>query len=216
MWKWPGVASDRLIKWMTVLAASFLAVPAAHAATQIVNANGQLIGATGVTVGTSTYDVSFVEGTCQTVFTGCDDTSDFDFTTVADAQAAAEALLAQVFVDGPLGAFDSNAALTLGCSYDGLCTALIPLFFASWGPAVQGPSPWNAGLNSPFSPDFVGYAALEIDADTTSIPSRVYARFTAVQSAVPEPGTWLMMLLGFGAVGMTMRGRSRTTLAQFA
>ena len=29
-------------------------------------------------------------------------------------------------------------------------------------------------------------------------------------SAVPEPGTWAMMLLGFGAMGVTMRRRRRT------
>jgi len=36
-------------------------------------------------------------------------------------------------------------------------------------------------------------------------------------SAVPEATTWTMMILGFGAVGMTMRGRRRkTVLAQVA
>lgn len=29
----------------------------------------------------------------------------------------------------------------------------------------------------------------------------------AIQSAVPEPGTWLLMLLGFGAIGASMRSR---------
>jgi hypothetical protein len=31
-------------------------------------------------------------------------------------------------------------------------------------------------------------------------------------SAVPEPGTWAMMLLGFGGMGMAMRRRRRTVL----
>ncbi len=39
---------------------------------------------------------------------------------------------------------------------------------------------------------------------------------TAVQGAVPEPGTWLMMLLGFGAAGYTMRRRPRRALVQMA
>lgn len=40
--------------------------------------------------------------------------------------------------------------------------------------------------------------------------------FAAV-SAVPEPGTWAMMLLGFGAVGFaTRRSRRRSTLMQAA
>ena len=35
-------------------------------------------------------------------------------------------------------------------------------------------------------------------------------------TAVPEPATWAMMLLGFGAIGFSMRNRRRTTLAQAA
>ena len=35
--------------------------------------------------------------------------------------------------------------------------------------------------------------------------------------AVPEPSTWAMMLLGFGAVGMALRrGRRNVPLAQVA
>ena len=33
---------------------------------------------------------------------------------------------------------------------------------------------------------------------------------TFVPSAVPEPATWGMMLLGFGAIGFSMRRRRRT------
>ena len=39
--------------------------------------------------------------------------------------------------------------------------------------------------------------------------------FQAAQSAVPEPATWGMMLLGFGAVGFSMR-RKRASLLQAA
>ena len=37
-----------------------------------------------------------------------------------------------------------------------------------------------------------------------------------VNSAVPEPSTWAMMLLGFGAIGVSMRRRKRVTFAQVA
>ena len=37
-----------------------------------------------------------------------------------------------------------------------------------------------------------------------------------VVSAVPEPGTWAMMLLGFGAVGFSMRRRRQVHLMQAA
>ena len=40
---------------------------------------------------------------------------------------------------------------------------------------------------------------------------------TAVNGAVPEPATWAMMLIGFGAMGVSMRRRRRTkTLLQAA
>lgn len=38
----------------------------------------------------------------------------------------------------------------------------------------------------------------------------------AINSAVPEPSTWAMMLVGFGAVGFSLRRRSRVALAQVA
>jgi len=37
-----------------------------------------------------------------------------------------------------------------------------------------------------------------------------------IRSAVPEPATWAMMLLGFGAVGFAMRRRRAPILAQVA
>ena len=39
---------------------------------------------------------------------------------------------------------------------------------------------------------------------------------TFVPSAVPEPGTWAMMLLGFGAIGFTRRRRRPALLTQAA
>ena len=39
------------------------------------------------------------------------------------------------------------------------------------------------------------------------------ATLLAANGAVPEPGTWAMMLLGFGAIGFSMRHRRRTQLS---
>lgn len=38
----------------------------------------------------------------------------------------------------------------------------------------------------------------------------------SLNAAVPEPGTWAMMLIGFGAVGVSMRRRKPALLAQAA
>ena len=34
-----------------------------------------------------------------------------------------------------------------------------------------------------------------------------------VEAVIPEPGTWALMIIGFGAVGATVRTRRRTTVA---
>jgi len=48
--------------------------------------------------------------------------------------------------------------------------------------------------------------------------STAYERliFTFTPGAVPEPSTWAMMLLGFGGIGIAMRRRRRSPLAQLA
>ncbi len=84
-------------------------------ATQVV-VGGLLRGATGVNVGGTFYDVQFVEGTCIDLYDGCDDLSDFTFTTLAGALLAAQALQDQVVLDSVEGNFDSVPNLTAGCS----------------------------------------------------------------------------------------------------
>lgn len=40
----------------------------------------------------------------------------------------------------------------------------------------------------------------------------IYTFVGSVNGAVPEPGTWLLMILGFGAIGGMMRSRKRQTV----
>jgi hypothetical protein len=46
--------------------------------------------------------------------------------------------------------------------------------------------------------------------------ARVSGTFTYVSPSVPEPSTWAMMLIGFGAVGFAIRRRRSPKLAQVA
>ncbi len=48
--------------------------------------------------------------------------------------------------------------------------------------------------------------------DTQGYSNAVLYRAAAVTAAVPEPGTWALMLLGFGGVGVSIRRRRRETL----
>ena len=78
--------------------------------------NGILQGATGVTVGGALYDVELLNGSCPALFSGCDAASDFQFQTSGAATLAAQALLDQVFLDGPQGMFDSLPLMNSGCA----------------------------------------------------------------------------------------------------
>ena len=42
---------------------------------------------------------------------------------------------------------------------------------------------------------------------TTSLDYRANGLFLTLAGAVPEPGTWLTMVAGFGAIGWTLRRR---------
>ena len=75
----------------TVLALSAMA-PSFAAVLQIDAATGALLGARNVAIGASEFNVTFVDGDCPTLFSGCDSNSDFDFAassiTVLDVAAA--------------------------------------------------------------------------------------------------------------------------------
>ncbi len=93
---------------------------------------GQLLGARHVEIDGLLYDVAFVDGLCVNLFTGSNNTSDFaPFTTPAAALAAAEALLAQVFIDSGYGSrsparLDAVPTLTFGCDNPFSCYVHIP------------------------------------------------------------------------------------------
>ena len=191
---------------LATVAALSMSAPTA-AASLIVNGSGQLTGATGVTVNGATYDFSFLDGTCASLFGGCDANSDFDFTTLTDAQAAAQALLDQVLIDGPDGQFDTDYAKTFGCATNDVptCDVLIPYALSDEGfdAAIARNKP-----TSDTSAIFIHLKSLDFDSSDSS--SFVFARFALTAAAVPEPGTWAMMLLGFGGVGLAMRRRRRS------
>ncbi|MEM8698383.1 MAG: hypothetical protein AAGF44_04390 [Pseudomonadota bacterium] len=104
-------------------------------AASIITSGGQLVGARGVEVGSVSLDFDIVDGTCASVFNGCDEPGDFFFTDPTFAADAMFALRDQVFLDGPAGNFDSDPNLTLGCEVGSDdCGVFAPVAGASLGP----------------------------------------------------------------------------------
>lgn len=209
---------SRMLPLAAALALIAAAAAPAGAATLTISGSGQLTGATGVDVGGTLYDVSFVDGTCASVFDGCDSVSDFTFQVFADATAASQALLDQVFLDTGSGAFDTNPALTLGCStaIGGLaCVASTPYFVNVTADQIA----FTVAINSPAVADAPStFTAFSRSSDFSSAQSSnfVWAKFVAQTSGIPEPATWLMMLLGFAAIGASLRKGGEPSIGQGA
>ena len=121
---------------------------ASKAATLNISSEGRLLGATDVTIGGTLYDVVLVDGSCISIFGGCDEVSDFLFTSESELILASEALLEFVTIDSPLGNFDSDAALTNGCGDSAFCILLTPgIQIAEPGKIVVGVALNNGGTN---------------------------------------------------------------------
>lgn len=173
----------------------------AHAAPMLQVTAGKLTGALGVNVGGAWYDVTFVEGSCVSLFTGCDDTSDFTFRNGADATSASEALLNQVLLNGTKGMFDSMPELTFGCSDTDICVVYTPFAIRNDGALLLATT-----NNTPGSDSALGGVRSKT-ADSTTSPSVVYARWSPA-AAVPEPATLSLVAVAVMAlVGMRRRVR---------
>ena len=164
---------------------------------------GKLTGADGVDVGGTLYDVRFVDGTCIALFSGCDSVADFPFATSAAAALAVNALLGQVFVDGPAGQFDSTPGQIAGCSFSLVCGVIIPTATLG-GALVSTILVINASLESDdvFVVSFQGRSE-----DSSSVPALVFASWTPSAVPVPLPGTF--SCLGIGLLALVLANRRR-------
>ena len=148
------------------------------------------------------YDVAFVDGSCAALFSGCDDPSDFTFTTSSSATAASQALLDQVLVDGSSGLFDSVPQLTFGCSAVNACLVWTPFELIQNGiDDVRARLASNRTAGG-FPGDTVDPGEVPRAFDFSTASPYVYADWTPAAS-VPEPAS--MLLLGTGLVGAGVR-----------
>lgn len=182
-----------------------------QAATLNVDSSGQLTGATNVDVGGSLYTVTFVAGNCIANFSGCDSASDFAFNSKSAADAAAQALLDQVFI----GAFDSAPEDTFGCGSPapfGGCAALVPYGFGALPESVIATAAFNWA-----SIDFIFDAATfrnDVYGGDGLTDTVVYAQFAA--AAVPLHPSIVAQITGLGLLVLLVWRRKRKNATAIA
>jgi hypothetical protein len=176
----------------------------ASAAILQVSSTGTLTGAKGVNVGGTLYDVTFEDGTCISIFSGCDAPSDFAFNTGAAATQAGNALLDQVFIDVAPHFFDSQPEKTSGCTNAGVCRVFIPYELR--------PTYVNIIVTNNFSgerADVLNFSASNRTDDTSfAFSASTYANFQLQRTEVPEPASIALFGLAFAAIRFTRRRKS--------
>lgn len=198
------VSRNLLVAWLLLFGGS------AQAAYYSV-VDGELVGALEVDVAGELFDVSFGNGSCIDLYTGCDELTDLPFADPVESQLAVTALLTQVFGNGD--SYATDPTLTRGCGSP-VCFLMMPYAFSS-NADYPGWIQVKGGRNTTsLSDNTVGFSMLDPSFDISAYPSWTYTQWTpslsttsrlTPVSAVPLPAAlWL-----FGSALLWFAGLAR-------
>lgn len=189
-----------------LLTISLLQIQSTHATPILVWNNihqEQLLGARNVEVMGVLFDVSFIDGSCDSIWSGCDRTK-FRFPLSPLAAAASQALLDQVLLDVlPLITLDSNPWKVRGLDSTDYGAIFTPYAFEDSTVRVVGAyNKAGSGI------DVLDGFSFAHDTRLDEHPGSVYARWT-VSSTVPEPSVVTLFAISLIAACLLSRYRRK-------
>ena len=184
---------------LALSAAAVSAAPVLH-----IN-NGVLEGASGVIVDGLSYEVSFIDGSCVSLYGGCTDTSQFTFHTRADAASAMSALSDQVW-----GTSWGSGNLR-GCEPTNVCVTFLQ--YGVFESPLSIETLYYYNYANPALADYVTFAKLGPTYFTTLayVNNAVWTLSDAGAGRLPEPASFGLAALALGVAGVTGRARRRSS-----
>lgn len=178
----------------TLVVSGALLATSVHAAPTLIYESGALTGVTGIMIKGKSFDVDFLEGSCQSAMDPCQGNS-FFFKNQTDAFAATSALAQQVF-----SGEDPNGVVP-GCDAIEDCWFFTP--YVETDDEVYG----VAFHNAVEMPDEIDYLSVETEMDYANVTFARWGETVRIPAEVPEPGSIALLSIAMAGLGFARRKR---------